>query len=416
MGKMSIDIEGVIKNKSIISHYQPIVSVLKGEIVGFEALSRGRCLDNKDHIISPNQLFLEAHRMSRAVELDRLCRDLSLKCYCEFYRYNEAVIGQSLLFVNIDISIIDKGIVGSGYLAQSVSSLALKPQNIVLEILESQVQDIEALKRFVTIHREKGFLIALDDVGSGYSNLDRIPMLKPDIIKIDKGLIDGLDGEFYKQEVFRSLSRLAKKLGSLVVAEGIETLEQAIAALELGADMLQGYYFSRPQEDIKELYLPTTMQIEQTGEAFRKAMMKKLRSKRIEYETYDFIVTQVIDGLESTDEDKFDDILREFTQVFLNLECMYILNAQGVQVSSTIFAEQRITEHHNHVYKAALKGTDHSIKRYYLALSTGQNKYITDSYVSLASGNLCVTISTGFTGLKAEKYILCVDLYPQRYT
>ena len=95
--------------------------------------------------------------------------------------------------------------------------------------------------------RQRGFLVVLDDVGAGHSNLDRIPLIRPDIIKIDRSLITGVDADFYKQETFKSLVSLSRRIGALVVAEGIETEREAVAALELGADLLQGYFLGRPQ-------------------------------------------------------------------------------------------------------------------------------------------------------------------------
>ena len=71
--------------------------------------------------------------------------------------------------------------------------------------------------------------------------------MRPDVIKIDRSLITGVDGDFYKQETFKSLVSLRRRIGALVVAEGIETEAEAVTALELGADLLQGFFLGRPQ-------------------------------------------------------------------------------------------------------------------------------------------------------------------------
>jgi EAL domain-containing protein (putative c-di-GMP-specific phosphodiesterase class I) len=103
------------------------------------------------------------------------------------------------------------------------------------------------LKRFIENQRKQGVLIALDDIGAGFSNLERVAELKPDLIKIDRSLVMGLHQSYHKQEVFSSLVKLAHSLGALLLAEGAESEEETMQALELGADMIQGYYFSRPQ-------------------------------------------------------------------------------------------------------------------------------------------------------------------------
>lgn len=410
----TIDIAEVIKEKRIITIYQPIVSVLKRSIIGTEALCRGTVPDSYGAWIPPYPLFKAAHQQNKLVEFDRLCRGSALETYRENYGLSCLPPCQPLLFLNMDTSIIDQGVVGSGYLIDSVRRLGLNPKHIVIEILESKVKDTQALKLFVDTYKEHGFLIALDDVGAGHSNLDRIPIIKPDIIKIDRSLINNIDNEFYKQEVFRSLSNLAKKLGSLVVAEGVESIQEAITVMELGADFLQGYYFMQPNNLTEEMLEETYQKIDIVADTFGKSTLKKLRARRAEYEAYDFIVNQVIEELEKLPVEKFDDALGKLTKLFMNLECMYVLDRSGKQVSDTVFFKSW-DEDKGYVYQPAEKGTDHSLKQYYLFISTGQNKHITDSYISLASGNLCVTVSTAFKGQNKEEFILCVDLYPQAY-
>src|SRR5215204_1586863 len=81
-----------------------------------------------------------------------------------------------------------------------------------------------------------------------FSNLNRIPLIKPDILKVDRRLISNIDADYYKQETFKSLVGVSRRIGALIVAEGVESESEAIISLELGADLLQGYFLSRPQE------------------------------------------------------------------------------------------------------------------------------------------------------------------------
>ncbi|OEH84328.1 hypothetical protein BHU72_11015 [Desulfuribacillus stibiiarsenatis] len=414
MTQAPIDIKKLIEEERVVSIFHPIVSVLKGSLVGIEALARG--VNNEESLndwISPYHMFTAANQQNMIVEFDRLCRRAALNAYCGTYSQSCLPPCQPLLFLNLDTTIIDKGVVGSGFLVNTVRELGLDPNRIVIEILESKVKDIEALQRFIKNYKAFGFLIALDDVGAGHSNLDRIHMIKPDIIKVDRGLIENIDKEFYKQEVFRSLANLSKRIGALVVAEGVETLEEAVQALELGADFLQGYYFTKPAVLEGMVVDQTREKMQLVAEAFRKNTIKKIRSKKVEYETYDFIIHQVIEELKKVSPSQFDIVLYNMAKMFLNLECMYILDESGMQVSSTVFCQRQPCENRGFVYQPAEKGADHSLKNYYLFLSSGQNKHITDSYISLASGNPCVTVSTAFVNQENQKYILCVDLYPQ---
>ena len=104
------------------------------------------------------------------------------------------------------------------------------------------------MRSLVDLLRSRGFLIVLDDVGSGHSNLDRIPFIKPDLLKVDRTLIARIDTDYHKRGTLKSLVDLGRKIGALVVAEGVETEGEAMVALELGADLLQGLCLGRPND------------------------------------------------------------------------------------------------------------------------------------------------------------------------
>ncbi len=79
------------------------------------------------------------------------------------------------------------------HLLKLVKRCGVSPNNVIIEIIESRCEDEDALLEFVRFYRKKNFLIALDDVGAGFSNLDRIPLIKPDVIKLDRSLISGVN-------------------------------------------------------------------------------------------------------------------------------------------------------------------------------------------------------------------------------
>ncbi|HTC19532.1 MAG TPA: EAL domain-containing protein, partial [bacterium] len=233
----------IIDGERVEAHFQPIVSLKRRSIVGLEGLTRG-LQPGSPSVISPMDLFHQAAIQGLQLELDRLCR----KKIMDDFRKIHAASPELILSVNLDASILDQGVVGSGHLRQQVSEMGLKPENIAIEIIESDVEDLKELQRFVQLYRDYGFLIALDDVGAGHSNLNRIPLIKPDILKIDRFLIQDIQDDFYKQEVLKSLVRMARHLGTLIIAEGVETEEEAVCLLDMDVDMIQGYYFSRPQK------------------------------------------------------------------------------------------------------------------------------------------------------------------------
>jgi hypothetical protein len=92
------------------------------------------------------------------------------------------------------------------------------------------------------------------------------------------------------------------------------------------------------------------------------------------------------------------------------VECIYVLDENGAQVTDTICNCENFLKQKRLIFSPALKGTDHSMKDYFIFISAGQNKYITDQYISLATGNLCLTIAKLFRGKNRENLVLCVDI------
>ncbi|KJS11409.1 MAG: hypothetical protein VR67_14025 [Peptococcaceae bacterium BRH_c8a] len=405
--KRSSSISKIINDKGIITHFQPIVSVKKKSVIGLEALSRGICPDSGG-ILPPNTLFSLAEENNLTLDLDRLCRQKAMENFNSLDLKNRDII----LFMNFDTSIIDLGIVGSGHLLNQVRQLNLNPNNVVIEIIESRVNDTRALNEFINRHREYGFLFALDDIGSGYSNLDRITITKPDLLKIDRSLISGIDINYHKQEVLKSLVNLAKRIGTLVVAEGVEREDEAITSLELGVDMLQGFYFSRPMAMLGNDLQVFKERINLISDKFKNYMVNKINDAKYRHMRYQTIANHIIHNLSAVNSGAYNALLKDLISQHPNLECIYLLDEQGIQISDTFCNYRNILSHRGSIFRPAPKGADHSLKDYYYLLTnTGMQRFTTAPYISLASGNLCITISTLFKVPENDRrYILCIDL------
>ncbi|EIJ77912.1 diguanylate cyclase/phosphodiesterase [Bacillus methanolicus MGA3] len=130
----------------------------------------------------------------------------------------------------------------------------ISPQQIVFEITERD--SIEGIKDFlhnIKILRAIGFRIAIDDTGAGYASLNSISEIMPDIIKIDKSVIQNIDKNSVKESMLKGLLLIAKEAGSLVVAEGIEREEEATVLSRNNVNLAQGFYYARPKLLKKEV-------------------------------------------------------------------------------------------------------------------------------------------------------------------
>jgi len=402
------NLQQILDGELLVAHFQPIISVRKKAIIGYEGLTRG--LHPVTHkLIPPKALFNQAVPMGVVLELDRLCRKTVLENFRDIQK-NEP---DAILSLNFEASVIDQGVVGSGSLIQQVQSLGISPQSIAIEIIESNVEDIEALQKFISTYRQYGFLIALDDVGAGHSNLNRIPLLKPDILKIDQYLVHDIDKDFYKQEIFKSLVNLAHQIGALIVSEGIETEAEALFVTELGVDMMQGYYFYKPQpkEEIKNRVV--SYQVRDFQAQLKKALFEKLKIKDENFKKYETMTGKIQLELTRSTIYNFDAKLLEVIHGYPSVECLYVLDQEGVQVSDTIFANAGLRTKNRLIFRPAEKNTDHSMKNfYYMLFNAGQRRstFVTEPYISLATGNPCVTFCRVFTDGEGETRVLCVDI------
>jgi hypothetical protein len=317
--------------------------------------------------------------------------------------------------MNLELSSTRDAFAVADQLHQLFRSVGVSPRNVAIEILESRIDDLTQLCDLLARFRNWGFLVALDDVGAGHSNLNRIPLIQPDILKVDRGLITGIDGDYYKQETLKSLVGLSRRIGALVVAEGVETEDEAIVSLELGADLLQGHFLSRPQEIIAfndGVLADATARTHTLARNFKSYMVGKINQRKLQHRRFNVILNQILCELTNSQASEFDTSLRLTISQYPNVECIYVLDESGIQVTDTICSPQIPRRDDGVMFNPAPKGADHSLKEYYYILMDVElQKFTTDPYVSLASGNLCKTISTVFRDAANNKmYVLCIDV------
>lgn len=401
-GKFSI--EKIISDELVVTFYQPVVSIKRKQVIACEALSRG-INHYTGKLIGPAELIIEAEKYGLILDLDRLFRKKALENFAGFHSANPGV----LLSINMDSSAIRMGS-GSRHFFRAVESYGIDPSCVIIEILESEVEDVNVLVDFVSAYREHGFMIAMDDFGAGFSNWDRISKLKPDMIKLDMSLIKGIDSDFLKQEVARSLIKLSHNTGSLVVAEGVETGDEALKVLELNADMLQGYFLSAPfsRDCFNDPAL--SLRIDKVSGEYRKSRDSRLRAQERELREYDLLADRIISCVMAEETHNHGDVFGELSSGMEGIECIYILDKCGIQVSETFVNPRIKSSRKSRIFHPDSKFSDQSNKDYFLNLVSGQERFISEPYISGATGNMCVTISRKYTGLDGERRILCIDI------
>ena len=405
MGKMG-RVEQIIAGKGIRILFQPIISVRTKSLIGFEALMRA--VDPlSGEAVSPPLLFEEARQAHLILELDRECRYQAFAAFAPIHRANDSLI----LFLNFESSIIDMGVVGSGHLIRTADEFRINPENVVIEIVESKVSDENAMRRFISSHRDRGFLIALDDVGEGHSSLNRISLVRPDIIKIDRSIICGIDKEYYKKKIVEALHILSRGTGALLLAEGVETEEEAVESYEAGADLFQGYFFSKPVDPCVSISDYSSL-VERIADKYRRKAMDSLSARKNAEHRFFAAMEKLSALLMSSESALFPEHLRRWLETLSDCECVYLLDLSGRQIGPTVCSEtaRKGVMHSPILYHPAESGADHSQKEYYYAMAgLDLSSFMTDPYISLATGSVCRTASIRFPNTAGDEFILCAD-------
>jgi diguanylate cyclase (GGDEF)-like protein len=221
----------------ITTHYQPILDFKSGSILGWEALSRG---PEGSSFRSPVILFETAEQLGRLFALERLCRESAIR------NAGQLSDGQKL-FLNIHPKTMADPEFTPGKTLELMQQAGLSPDNVVFEITERHsVQEFNLFYRTLDHYRSQGFRIAVDDAGAGYAGLTMIAELQPEYIKLDKSLIDKIHKDPVKRALVETTVTFADKIGSRIIAEGIETKAQAVCLKDIGVHCGQGYFLARP--------------------------------------------------------------------------------------------------------------------------------------------------------------------------
>lgn len=218
--------------------YQPIVDPRTSTVFGHEALLRS----NEPTLPHPGAVLDAATRLGRLEDLGRLIRTRAVEPM-------KSAPEAGRLFVNLHVTdLLDP------LLASPNSPLAAIASRVVLEITErSSLDEVRDVRARVAVLREMGYSIAVDDLGAGYAGLTSFTLLEPEIVKLDMSLIRDAHQNSTKQKVVRSMTALAKDMGMIVVAEGVECIAERDVLVDLGCDYLQGYLFARPGPPFPEV-------------------------------------------------------------------------------------------------------------------------------------------------------------------
>jgi EAL domain-containing protein (putative c-di-GMP-specific phosphodiesterase class I) len=226
----------IIYNRAVWTAFQPIVDIENQQVMGWEGLSRG---PRGSELELPLVLFGRAGRHGLTEELERSCRRQGFVDW-------EAFGAPGRLFMNtVPATIRDTSFLGRGVL--DYLGPRLSPRFVTLEITERQViENLSLYREAMHSFLDLGFSFAIDDVGAGYSGLETVAALRPNYLKIDMSLVRDVHQKKVSQQVVKAILDMGEGIGATIIAEGIQTPEEAEALRTVGVRYGQGYLFGRP--------------------------------------------------------------------------------------------------------------------------------------------------------------------------
>ncbi len=238
---LAVQIRHGNENSEFVVHYQPVVRLVDNVVIGVEALARWQHPERG--LLAPHEFIDAAERSGQIIELGQSV--LETAC-AQVQRWRD--VGNELhVAVNLScVQLLDERL--PDRLAEILVATGLPADKLWLEITETTlVQDLDKATRSLHRIRDLGVSMSIDDFGTGWASLTYLRQFPVNALKIDRLFVTGIGLRTRDTAIAQSIISLADELGIGVVAEGVETLEQAAALRQMGCKYAQGFLFGRPE-------------------------------------------------------------------------------------------------------------------------------------------------------------------------
>lgn len=377
------------------SAFQPIISLSHRRVVGHEALLRARMPEGET--VSPPAVFALAVDDRETVQLDRICRALHVR------NYIADAPSETWLFLNVSAIVVVEGPRYGTFFEQMLSVSGFPAHRIVVEILEGAVSDETRLAAAADYYRSLGCLVAIDDFGAGHSSFERIWRLRPDIVKLDRHIIATAVADARAMRMTNNMVSMLHEAGSLVLVEGVETREQALATMETDADFVQGYYFGRPAP-VLVASNPRGV-LEPLCHDFHCRAPAHFDAHSQAYIRFREPMTRVVTQLRTHKSlrDACMELIRE-----TGFRRAYLLDKNGFQIDSNIEDPRPRDPRYAPLVDAC--GASWFRRPYFRkAIARSGELQRTRPYLSITDAQMCITLSLAFD-TSDERRVLCCDL------
>lgn len=377
---------------------QPVISLAHGKPVGHEALLRA--VDALGVAIPPQEALRVLEQRLGAEAVDAECRDLHVGTFT-------GSLLPGWLFLNVSPDVVaDPRNVSSTY-GRFLTESPFPAHRIVVEIIETGASDERGLAEAVARFRDLGCLVAIDDFGAGHSNFERIWRIRPDIVKLDRSMVEQASADPVVRRILPGLVSLLHEAECLVVLEGIETEDQAMVAMECDADFVQGYYFAAPSVKIHD-FSQLRKRLDVLGEKFRGVVAQRTAQERVSLDDYSSSFRSCAELVKAGKSLAYAST--EFLQM-RGVQRTYLLDESGVQIGTNVESgrTQRAGDPRFDPCADAV-GANWFRRPYFLrAIRVPHSVQVSRPYLSIRDAKTCVTLSIALVD-ETSCRVLCADV------
>ena len=388
---------GQFQQYTLKSVFQPIFSFAHDSPIGYEALLRVTDLNNKN--IPPSLFFSNIKSQNELFFLEKTSRTLHI---LNFFREDTK---NALLFININPKLIDN-LNCLKLLLELLNEYNIPPTRIVIEFVEESFSDVDIMIKATDYLRQSGCLIAIDDFGAGHSNFNRIWDFRPEIVKLDKSLIQRIRKDSYFHRPIANLVELLHESKSLVLIEGIEDEYDSNLAHELDVDLHQGYFLGYPKQLSEQhgIQNPFIKEFNKINVKNDRVLKYDILSEQLEFMFRQAVMNSTVENISL--ENACDSLLN-YPYVLL----CYALDGNGYQIGNSLYGKHSLQNINYRFGKTGKNTRVNWSRRSYFQQAINEPMVIHSSrpYLSLTSAKLCITLSMAIT-TEDKTLVLCCDV------
>jgi EAL domain-containing protein (putative c-di-GMP-specific phosphodiesterase class I) len=383
---------------TIFSVFQPVFSVSHRRAIGYHASLRARDA-TREHVPS-HEVFVQAARQGDLLELGRLAESLHLNNFRALEKKDE------WLFLSLTPVALTDTSYGDALVA-SLKTLGLAPQRVVLEVPEQAGGETKRFTEIVDNLRRAGFLIALDGFGVKHSNIDRVWALQPDIVTLDRCILQQATEHSHIERVLPGLVSLLHESGQLVLMGGLATEREALIALECNVDFVQGNYLAPPSVDAVSPR-QTAVTLDKLTSVLRERIATRAADEQARLAPYVAALESGAQRLAAGE--SVEQASAAMLAVGQTARC-FLLDDAGRQIGDNVVAPERKKRRANRFAPLQhSEGASWERRPYFTsAVHAPGRVQFTPPYLSINDAQLCVTASIA-ARVNERLMVLCADI------